>query len=30
MAIAAREHVFAHHIRSAYCEHILRAAFDQE
>jgi hypothetical protein len=26
----ARDHVFAHHIRSAYCERILRAALDQE
>jgi hypothetical protein len=30
MAMAAREHVFAHHIRSAYCEHILRVALDQK
>jgi hypothetical protein len=30
MAVAARDHVFAHHVRRAYCERILRAAFDQE
>ena len=27
IAIAARDHVFAHHTRTAYCEHILRTAF---
>jgi hypothetical protein len=26
MAIAARDHVFAHHVRKAYCDHILRVA----
>jgi hypothetical protein len=30
MAIAARDHVFAHHIRRAYCDRILRMALDQE
>jgi hypothetical protein len=29
MAIAARNHVFAHHTVKAHCDHILRAAFGQ-
>ncbi len=28
MAIAARDHVFAHHIRRAYCERMLRMALE--
>jgi len=26
MALAARDHAFAHHVIKAYCEHILRTA----
>jgi hypothetical protein len=28
IAMAARSHVFAHHTRKAYCDHVLRAAFE--
>jgi len=30
IAIAARDHTFAHHLVKDYCDHILRVAFDQE